>query len=131
MSIEFDIKGLDRLANQLKSAPAQFNAGARKGVSQVMDDWRLEATSIAPYKDGTLQRSITVDTVAGQFPGEMTGTISANAVRGGFNYAYYIHEVRKQAVTGEPRFLEVPAKENEQRWFKVVEDEIKRELKGW
>lgn len=131
MSVQFRMKGTERLAAALQRTPVAFDRGAKAGIDQVLDDWRLEAVSVAPYDTGTLQKNIAVINAEGNFPGEVSGSVTANAVKGGFNYAYFIHEESKHAVTGEPEFLRVPYEQQQARWQRMIERAIEREVGGW
>lgn len=131
MSMQLKITGTRAMLDAMRKAPNQAERGVKNGIDQVLDDWRLEAVAIAPYDTGTLQKNITTINASGQFPGVVQGMITANAVKGGFNYAYYIHEEKKRAVTGEPQFLRVPLKENEARWQRMIEGAVEREIGRW
>lgn len=132
MSAQFKIKGSRELQRVLATTKIDVTQGAIKGVEEILDDWRVEAMAIAPYKTGTLHDSIHADPVANALEiGDISGTISANAVKSGFNYAYYIHEESKRAVTGDPEFLATPLKEHEQRWQTIFDNAIKRDLGRW
>jgi hypothetical protein len=136
IKLEFD---LSPLIDLIEKSPEAAARGAKRGLHDALDDWVREARDIAPIapvKGGTLRRSITAHEIEGDGL-NLEGTVSANATerwRGGtFNYAYYIHEVTEHAVTGDPKFLDKPAQENERKWYGWIEDEIKDELKkaGW
>lgn len=132
MSIDFTIKGSQDLMGALQETDQRLVRGAREGVEEILDDWRVEAMDIAPYLTGTLHDSIHAEPVANVLKvGDISGTISANAVKSGFNYAYYIHEESKRAVSGDPEFLETPSKENAARWQKIFDDAVKRNLGRW
>ncbi|WP_214780697.1 hypothetical protein [Exiguobacterium sp. s22] len=131
MSVQFRMKGTERLVAALQRTPMAFDRGAKAGIDQVLDDWRLEAVNVAPYDTGTLQKNIAVINAEGNFPGEVSGSVTANAVKGGFNYAYFIHEESKHAVTGEPEFLRVPYEQQQARWQRMIERAIEREVGGW
>lgn len=132
MSAQFRVKGSRELKEVLEATQIDITKGAISGVEEVLDDWRVEAMDIAPYKTGTLHDSIHAEPVAKALKvGDVSGTISANAVKSGFNYAYYLHEVSKKAVTGDPEFLATPLKENEARWQTIMENAIKRDLGRW
>lgn len=131
MSVQFRMKGTEQLAAALQRTPMAFDRGAKAGIDQVLDDWRLEAVNVAPYDTGTLQKNIAVINAEGNFPGEVSGSVTANAVKGGFNYAYFIHEESKHAVTGEPEFLRVPYEQQQARWQRMIERAIEREVGGW
>lgn len=133
IKLEFDLSPLIKLIEKSPEATAR---GAKRGMHDALDDWVRQSRDIAPIDSGTLRRSITAHLSEGSGL-NLEGTVSANATerwRGGrFNYAYYIHEVSEHAVTGEAKFLDKPAQENEQKWREWIEDEIKDELKkaGW
>jgi len=120
----FDISQFNRA---LRQAPNAVNRGIRTGLRDVKNDWQAEAIDIAPLKDGTLRQQIDAD-VNG-----LEVEITANAVREGFNYAYYIHEDAGKAVTGEKKFLDVSAQQNQSKWARWLEEEIEEELRraGW
>lgn len=111
----------------LKGAPDAVAKGVKTGLRDIKNDWQADSVDIAPLQDGTLRMSI--DAKASDLEVEIT----ANAVRNGFNYAYYIHEDKGTAVTGEKKFLDVPAQQNEGKWAQWLEEEIGNELKkaGW
>lgn len=131
MSVEFRISGDKRLLDALRKAPQRFEVGAKRGIDQVLDDWRLEAVDVAPYDTGTLQKSIATIDASGRFPGDVSGAVTANAVKGGFNYAYFIHEESKHAVTGEPEFLRVPYTQQKSRWERMLNQALEREVGKW
>lgn len=135
MAIDFEFD-LTPLLHLIEKSPEAAARGAKRGLHDALDDWVREARDIAPIDKGTLRRSITAHEVEGDGL-NLEGTVSANATErwrdGTFNYAYYIHEVTEHAVTGDPKFLDNPAKENENKWRGWIEDEIRDELKkaGW
>lgn len=124
----------------LEKAPETVFRAAKRGMHDALDEWRQEATDIAPLDKGTLRRGI--DTRIDRDGLDMVGEISAVAIedsgRGRFNYAYYLHEV-KGAIQNpttpgtEAKFLEIPAKKYGKKWARDIENEIKVELKkdGW
>lgn len=115
--------------------------GARTGTHDVMDDWKRQATDLAPLKTGDLRRGIETDVAHNgkTWTGEISST--AITVRGGrrFDYATYIHDTfpekygesfKKPTTAGTiPRYLAVPAEENEAEWARMFEAEIKAALK--
>jgi hypothetical protein len=133
IELEFD---LSPLIDLIRKSPEAAARGAKRGLHDALDDWVRQSRDIAPIDGGTLRKSIHKNPIEGSGL-NLEGTVSANATerwRGGtFNYAYYIHEVTEHAVTGDPKFLDNPAKQNEQKWRDWIEDEIKDELKkaGW
>lgn len=120
----FDLSQFNRAIRQ---APEAVSKGIESGLRDIKNDWQADSVDIAPLKDGTLRMNI--DARASDLEVEIT----ANAVRNGFNYAYYIHEDKGTAVTGEKKFLDVPAQQNEGKWAQWLEEEIGNELKkaGW
>lgn len=135
MAIDFEID-LTPLIRLIERSPEAAARGAKRGLHDALDDWVRQSRDIAPIDKGTLRRSITAHPIEGSGL-NLGGSVSANATErwrnGTFNYAYYIHEVTEHAVTGDPKFLDKPAQENEQKWRGWIEDEIKDELKkaGW
>lgn len=132
---------LSRFANKLSKAGDIIGKGVKIGMYDVLDDWKREATDLAPLDKGTLRRSITTELAIGGKTFE--GTIAANATErsgsyGRFNYAYYIHEVggeiKNPTTPGTiDKFIDKPADENKDRWLKLVEQEIEKQLRrdGW
>jgi len=135
MAIEFDVD-LSPLIDLIRKSPEAATRGAKRGLHDALDDWVRQSRDVAPIDSGTLRRSITAHPIEGSGL-NLEGTVSANATErwrnGTFNYAYYIHEVTEHAVTGDPKFLDNPAKQNENKWRDWIEDEIQDELKkaGW
>jgi hypothetical protein len=130
---EFDLTPLLRLIERSPEAAAR---GAKRGMHDALDDWVREARDIAPVDSSNLRKQIKDQPIKGSGL-NLEGTVTANATErwrnGTFNYAYYIHEVTEHAVTGDPKFLDNPAKQNERKWYGWIEDDIKDELKkaGW
>ena len=127
IEITFDIA---QFIKAIEKAPAAVARGAQTALGDIRDDWQAEAVDIAPMavkNGGTLRQSIKGNVK------DLTVEIKANAMRGGFNYAYYIHEDKGNAITGEKKFLDVSAEMNEDKWKKWLEEEIEDELKkvGW
>lgn len=135
-----------RLASLLPGYRRRINdtmaRGARNGLNDVLDEWKRESTELAPLDTGTLRRGIQTE-VSGQDL-NVRGGISVSAVEmtgsGRFDYAHYIHEVYPEkygdsfqtpATPGTiPRFLDKPAEENQARWVRMIEDEIKAEMRA-
>ena len=111
----------------MQRSPEAIGEGIQTALKDIKNDWKAESIDIAPQKSNTLRENID-----GKIIGE-TIEMRANAVRDGFNYAYYIHEDKGKAVTGEKKFLDVPAQENEDKWKRWLEEEIEKELRkvGW
>jgi hypothetical protein len=133
IEFEMDLTPLKRLIERSPEAAAQ---GAKRGMHDALDDWVREARDNAPIDSGNLRKQIHAEPIEGSGL-NLTGSVTANAVSkwkgGNFNYAYYIHEVKERAVTGDPKFLDNPAKQNEEKWRGWIREEIENELKkaGW
>lgn len=155
-SIEFDFR---KLIEKYDKAAETIALGLRRGLHDVLDEWRAESVDVAPIDTtpapkrrrkgkrgrasgggGTLRRSISVGEIVSDGL-SISGSISANATeksRNGrrFNYAYYIHEGfaekdgKKMRTPGTVAdFLDATAKKNEERWQVRIEEEIKEELR--
>lgn len=134
---------LSRFADKLSKAGNTIRKGVKVGMHDVLDDWKREATDLAPLSEsgGTLRKSITTELSIGGDTFE--GVITANATEksknyGRFNYAYYIHEIggeiKNPTTPGTiDKFIDKPADENDDRWLKLVEQEIEKQLRkdGW
>lgn len=141
MAKNFEIN-LDKFANKLISASDTIGIGVKTGMQDVLDDWKREATDLAPLDKSTLRRSIFTELEVGKGL-NVKGTITANATEkskgyGRFNYAYYIHEIggdiKNPTTPGTiDKFLDKPAEDNEDRWLELVENEIEEQLRkdGW
>lgn len=131
MSSGFELD-LTKFANDLDNAIDAIGKGAREGMQQALDDWVRESRDIAPIDKGTLRRAITTNGIEGNGL-NIEGIVTANANEGGFNYAYYIHEVTEHAVTGEAKFLDKPLEQNRDKYMRWIEEDIQDELKkaGW
>lgn len=141
MAKNFEIN-LDKFANKLVSASDTIGIGVKTGMQDVLDDWKREATDLAPLDKSTLRRSIFTELEVGKGL-NVKGTITANATEkskgyGRFNYAYYIHEIggdiKNPTTPGTiDKFLDKPAEDNEDRWLELVENEIEEQLRkdGW
>ncbi|MEW9697946.1 HK97 gp10 family phage protein [Paenibacillus sp. SI8] len=142
-SFEIDISAF---LHALDDAGDAIANGAKRGMHDALDEWKRDATDLAPLDKGTLRRGITTG-VSGDGL-DITGEISAVAVetdkRGRrFNYAYYLHEVyprkhgrsfKHPSTSGTiPEFIDTPAIYKSDKWLRDIENEIKDELKrkGW
>ena len=121
----FDISKFRKAVAQ---APEAIDRGLKNGLTDVKNDWVADSVDIAPIDTGNLRRQINGEVVDGT-----SVEISVPAVRNGFNYAYYIHEDKGVTRSGEKKFLDVPAQQNEGKWGKWLEEELESELKkaGW
>ena len=142
VEITFD---MTQFKKALSKSPDAITKGLKTGLKDIKNDWQADAVDIAPiYKKenypedkksrggGTLRSQIDAKV------NDLSVEITANAMREGFNYAYYIHEQdaggKKLREPGtEKKFLDVSAKQNEDKWAKWLEEEIADELKkvGW
>ena len=120
----------------IKGAKEAISAGAKRGLQDVLDDWQHESRNVAPIDKGILRRNIETEVSGEKF--RLNGTISANAYERGFNYAYYIHEIKGKDFVGRTpgtigEFLDEPARQNEDRWAQQLEKVIQKEVKrrGW
>lgn len=118
-----------------------IDEGARNGTHDVLDEWKREATDLAPLKKGTLRRSIKTK-VSGN-GADITGAISASVIesRNGrrFDYAAYLHDVYPQkhgesfknpTTSGTiPRFIDKPLEDNAENWAADIEREIQSTLR--
>lgn len=131
---------LAKFAKALEEIPEVAFKAAKRGMHDALDEWKREATDIAPLDKGTLRRGIDTRIEGDGF--DLTGEVSAVAIedsgKGRFNYAYYLHEVKgeiKNPTTPgtEAKFLDIPAEKNEKKWMREIEAEIASELKkhGW
>lgn len=123
----------DALAKALHKSVEATGRGLKNGLTDVKNDWQAESVDIVPIKDHALQKSIKAEVfVESDGPGVK---ITANATRGSrqFNYAYYIHEDKGNAISGEKKFLDKPAQQSQDKWVKWIEDEVQSELRkaGW
>lgn len=129
--MEFNLD-LSQLTQSLNQSPNAVGRALLNGLTDVKNDWKAESVDIAPIAEklgGTLRRSIDAEVFT---DGDSTGVeIMANATRGprNFNYAYYIHEGNGNAVTGEKKFLDKPAQQNQDKWRQWLEKELEEELR--
>lgn len=142
-SFEFELD-LSKFIRDLDVSAELIAEGAKRGLHDAMDDWQREAVDVAPLSQGggTLRRGIGTEPIEGEGL-NLTGEITAVAIESSpkwpwFNYAYYLHEVKgdiKNPTTPGTvaKFLDQPAEQHKERWMKMIEDEIKEELKrkGW
>lgn len=138
ISISFDMR---RLMRALDGAAETIATGAKRGLHDALDEWQAESTDIAPLDKGTLRRGFKSD--ISNKGRNLVGEVTVNATEksrkhGRFNYAYYIHEQdaggKSLRTPGtEKKFLEIPLKENEDKWLADIERQIQAELKrkGW
>lgn len=137
-SFEIDLASLLR---GLDVAIESVADGAKRGMHGALDDWQAKARDLAPIDKTTLRRSISVGEIE-QSGANLSGEITANATevhgKKRFNYAYYIHENnaggKSLRVPGtEKQFLDVALEQNDKKWIRGIETEIKEEIKrkGW
>lgn len=91
--LEFDLSQFERA---LREVPDVTFKVAKRGMHDALDEWKRDATDIAPLDKSTLRRGI--DTQIDGTGTDMVGEISAVAIEntgsGRFNYAYFLHEVK-------------------------------------
>lgn len=128
VEISFDLAKFKRAVQQ---SPQAIQAALQSGLTDIKNDWKADSVDVAPIDSGNLRRQIDgqVTTINGDAGVEM----DVPAVRKNFNYAYYIHEDKGVTHSGEKKFLDVVAKQNESKWARWLEEEIEAELKkaGW
>lgn len=128
-----------RLASLIPSYRRKLTAtlerGAKRGLHDALDEWKRLSTDLAPMEYGPLRRSIKTE-VNGEGL-DMDGVIAASAKNGTFDYALYIHDryphstFRDPTTPGTiPEFIKKPGDENRDDWIRMVEDEIKAELRA-
>jgi hypothetical protein len=139
---------LTKFLHAIEEATAIMGDGAKRGLHDVMDEWLSKSRDLAPLDKGTLRRGMSTD-IKGT-GADLTGEINAVAIEVAktgkwsgqrFNYAWYLHESGKYGESFKnpstpgtiPKFLDKPAKDNEDKWLKHIEKEIEKELKakGW
>lgn len=98
--------------------PALVKKGATQGFKRIKLDWIADTRNEAPIKSGNLRKQINgTSNSAGV-------TLTNNAVHGGFNYAYYHHEVRGNDYL--KRALD------EEKVKRTLEEELRKALfSGW
>ena len=77
-----------KLKGALLRSEKETDKGIKRGLTAIKNDWVAEAVDIAPLDSGNLRKQI-----SGQVD-DVSVMVRANAVNTGFNYGYYIHEVR-------------------------------------
>lgn len=145
--MEFNLD-LSQLNQALARSPEAIGRALEIGLTDIKNDWRAEAVDVAPIDTGNLRRQIYTEIFSGG--NEVGVEAGANSTRGPsvltsqktgrkkyndkrFNYAYYIHESDGKAVTGEKKFLEKPARDNQEKWRQWLERELSAEFRraGW
>jgi len=138
MAREFELD-LSKFIRDLNGATEAIARGAKRGLHDALDDWRREATDVAPLSEngGTLRRGIETPPIEGDGL-NLTGEVVAAAFEDWkgqrFNYAYYLHEVKgeiKNPTTPGTvaKFLDEPARQHADKWMREIEAEIEREVK--
>lgn len=95
-------------------SPSRTAAGCATAFAKIKDEWAYDATNEAPIDTGNLRDQINGTSTA---KGVM---IRDNAKNKGFNYSYYIHEIKGNDYL-DRTLDEAQAKQ-------ILEDEIKRAL---
>ncbi|MCL1700612.1 HK97 gp10 family phage protein [Lysinibacillus sp. Bpr_S20] len=145
--MEFSLD-LSQLERALKKSPEAVGKALLTGLTDVKNDWRAEAVDAAPIDTGNLRRQIQTEIFTGadevgveatanstRGPGVLTSQKTGRKKRNDkrFNYAYYIHEDKGNVLSGEKKFLDKPAKDNQDKWRQWLEKELEAELRkaGW
>lgn len=137
MRIEIDFGEWARFADASYDAVVD---GLASGVNRALDLWQIQAINYAPigrYKrrrGGNLRANVkrTKATLNGL---AADGAVVANAFNGGFNYAYYLHEVagakgyRPRTPGTRLDFLDEAARKQQARMEREIEREIKAEIR--
>src|SRR5690606_3731523 len=74
---------------RLESLDETLHRGAVNGLHEALDDLLKRARPLAPVDIGFLRSEMRTEIDTGL----MEGTLTSNAFKSGFNYAYYLHEV--------------------------------------
>lgn len=120
-----------QLERAIRQAPQAIDRASAIALRDIKNDWQADSVDIAPLDQNALRTSIHADVINPSVEGRVE--IYASAKRDGFDYAYYIHEKDGKAVTGEKKFLDVPAEQNFDKWKRWIEQEMREELRraGW
>lgn len=108
-----------------KSPEVAFEA-VKNGAHDILNTWQAEARNEAPIDRGTLRKEIRQKLEIGpKLDAEMK--LVSNTYRKGFNYAYYLHEVKGD------QYLDRAAEKNMKLFQQALENEFKRSFKkaGW
>lgn len=125
------------LARALMKSVKATDIGLQNGLNDVKNDWITESQQIAPLQDGHLREAIDGEIQMLSDGGMVEVGVTASDLRHTsgktFNYAAYIHDYDGKAVTGEKKFLDVPAQQSKNEWAKMLERALESELKkaGW
>ena len=112
-SIQIDVRTLDRA---LRLSSQQMDDACATASRKIKDEWVYDATNNAPIDTGNLRDQINgTSNAKGLF-------LRDNAVNDGFNYSYYIHEVKGDNYI-DRAFDEAEAK-------RIIEDEVERVFRG-
>lgn len=118
-----------RFIQALEEMPRAAEVGGERALTDIKDDWVLEARDVAPLDSGNLRRQIDGEV------SDNTLVVSSNATNSGrFNYAYYIHEQDAGGhglkTTGTvKKFLDEPAEQRKETWLDWIEEEVDAELR--
>lgn len=125
-----DIRALQSALEQSVTATGE---GLREGLNDVKNDWLTESEQIAPLKDGHLREALDGKVEGLTLEVGVTASDLKSTSGKAFNYAAYIHDYGGRAVTGEKKFLDVPAKTNQAEWERMMERSLENSLKkaGW
>ena len=111
---------------KISATDGLLQTGVRKGAHDVLNLWQAEARHDAPHDTGTLRKNIEQKLeVSKGLNADLT--LTSNAYRDKFNYAYYQHEVRGN------KYLDRSAKRVDPRVRITLENEIRKSIRkaGW
>lgn len=104
-----------KLKTAINRSEKETDKGVKRGLTAIKNDWVADAVDLAPMDTGNLRKQI-----SGQVD-DVSVMLRANAVHGGFNYGYYIHEVR------DNKFLDDAI--DEDKALKTLEREVEKALR--
>lgn len=125
----------------LQQLPEVVGRGAKRGLTDVKNDWVREAVDIAPIDSANLRRQITgkaeMQSGANGFV-EIEGNATQDTGGKRFNYGWWIHEKNAGGHSlkkpfAKKKFLDESAKDNEIKWMGWIQEEIDEEIRraGW
>ncbi|MFZ4454333.1 HK97 gp10 family phage protein [Salibacterium aidingense] len=122
-NFEINVSGLVRTLN---TTGENLGKAAQDGAKEIAREWKRGSRDEAPIDTGQLRRDISEKLNAGS-GANVEIEMASNTHNGGFNYAYYQHEVRGN------NYLDTVAEENEDKWRKHLEGKLEAAAKkaGW
>lgn len=144
----FRCTGVNELRNALRSSPRSVQTGINSALRESGELLKNEAKKLALKDTGNLRKNIKRDPVSRGGNGNTTFTevVHSNAYakrgaqKGRFNYAYYLHEVKRHVRNPTtpgttPIHLEKAGKTHltEEKYKSIIEKHVKLQLntKGW